>query len=65
MFERTGVILVDRSELEEDGLLEAALECGAEDLDAIGDAENFRLTTGRDSKRVAECGGEYASGRSS
>jgi YebC/PmpR family DNA-binding regulatory protein len=34
MFEKKGVIVFDREAMEEDELLEAALECGAEDLQA-------------------------------
>jgi YebC/PmpR family DNA-binding regulatory protein len=43
MFDKKGVIVFDREELDEDQLLEAALECGAEDLQ--GDDSQFEVLT--------------------
>jgi YebC/PmpR family DNA-binding regulatory protein len=44
MFDPKGVISVERSRVEEDALLEAALEAGAEDVDTSGE-EQFRVLT--------------------
>lgn len=43
MFDKKGVIVFDREGLDEDQLLEAALECGAEDLQ--GDDSQFEVLT--------------------
>jgi len=43
MFDKKGVIVFDRAEVTEDQLLEAALECGAEDLQ--GDESQFEVLT--------------------
>jgi YebC/PmpR family DNA-binding regulatory protein len=43
MFDKKGVIVFDREGLDEDHLLEAALECGAEDL--TGDETQFEVLT--------------------
>jgi YebC/PmpR family DNA-binding regulatory protein len=43
MFDKKGVIVFDREGLDEDQLLEAALECGAEDLQ--GDESQFEVLT--------------------
>ena len=43
MFDKKGVIVFDREELDEDQLLEGALECGAEDLQ--GDDSQFEVLT--------------------
>jgi YebC/PmpR family DNA-binding regulatory protein len=43
MFDKKGVIVFDRVEVTEDQLLEAALECGAEDLQ--GDESQFEVLT--------------------
>jgi YebC/PmpR family DNA-binding regulatory protein len=43
MFDKKGVIVFDREDLDEDQLLEAALECGAEDLQ--GDDTQFEVLT--------------------
>jgi len=43
MFDKKGVIVFDRGEVTEDQLLEAALECGAEDLQ--GDESQFEVLT--------------------
>ncbi len=43
MFDKKGVIVFERQELDEDELLEAALECGAEDL--MGDESQFEVLT--------------------
>jgi len=44
MFDPKGVISVDRSRIDEDTLLEAALEAGAEDLDTGGE-DQYRILT--------------------
>jgi YebC/PmpR family DNA-binding regulatory protein len=44
MFDPKGVISVDRTRIDEDTLLEAALEAGAEDLEVEGE-EQFRVLT--------------------
>ena len=43
MFDKKGVIVFDRGEVDEDQLLEAALECGAEDLQS--DESQFEVLT--------------------
>jgi YebC/PmpR family DNA-binding regulatory protein len=43
MFDKKGVIVFDREGLDEDHLLEAALECGADDLQ--GDESQFEVLT--------------------
>jgi YebC/PmpR family DNA-binding regulatory protein len=43
MFDKKGVLVFDRQEVKEDELLEAALECGAEDLQ--GDESQFEVLT--------------------
>ena len=46
MFHRKGVLLVDRASVDEDNLMEMALEAGAEDVSDSGDA--WEVTTGPD-----------------
>ena len=43
MFHKKGIILVDKEGVDEDELMEIALEAGAEDM--IGDDEHFEIST--------------------
>jgi len=54
LFSRKGLIMVSRQgELDEDGLMELALEAGAEDLD-VDDEEYFRIFTAADELHVVK-----------
>lgn len=46
MFQKKGLIIAPRNDLEEDRMLEIALEAGAEEL--VGDGEHFVITTAHD-----------------
>ena len=45
MFEKSGLILVDKSGSDEDRLLEVALEAGAKDMNSEPDEDLYEITT--------------------